>query len=207
MSDLLPIRFQSLACVDGIIFDTSTGEVVHSSLVQSVYDDKHHYPSELSKCRSVDDYHTYLSFIDRRRLPSHNLHGLRDQVYYAHGVWRASGVDCRISMPQQRALEQLHGLVLYRNLIWTTQTELARELGVSESNLMKKLKVLTSVNLLRVETSRDSDIRMGEVKLMLNPRFIFRGCDSSRDACVREWYRPNGHLHDVIAHSPLAVAA
>jgi hypothetical protein len=148
----------------------------------------------------VDDLQGYLSFVDRRKLPPHELHSLRDEVDYAHGEWRRTGVDCRITIPQLRLLEKLHKLVLYRNVIVMTQADLAKSLGTVESNLMKKLRVLTDANMLRVCTSRDGNIRKGEVKLVVNPRLIFRGGDYTRNGYIDEWYRPAGYLHTGALH-------
>jgi hypothetical protein len=103
-------------------------------------------------------------------------------------------MDCRITLPQQRLLEKLHSLVLYRNVIFMTQADLARELRTAESNLMKKLRVLTVANMLRVRTSRDN-IRTGEIVLVINPRLVFRGSDNARARYIQEWYRPTCSLN------------
>ena len=79
---------------------------------------------------------------------------------------------------------------MYHNVIFMTQATLAKALGAAESNLMKKLKVLEEVNLLRVTTSRNGDIRTGEIKLAINPRLVFRGSDVARERYVSDWYRP-----------------
>ncbi|MNI95709.1 hypothetical protein D3C73_1540260 [compost metagenome] len=55
---------------------------------------------------------------------------------------------------------------------------------------MKKLKVLEEANMLRVTTSRNGNIRTGEIKLVINPRLVFRGSDSTREAYLKDWYRP-----------------
>ncbi|VVP75114.1 replication/maintenance protein RepL [Pseudomonas fluorescens] len=178
--------------VDGLIIDKHTGEILGRP---SVFDGVAKYQCELGKCRSVDDFRGYLDFVDRRKLPPHELHSLRDEVDHAVGEWRRTSVDCRITMPQQRLLEKLHGLVPYRNVMFMTQADLATKLGVVESNLMKKLKVLIDANMLRVSTSRDGNIRKGEIKLLVNPRLIFRGSDNARESYIREWYRPIGSLY------------
>ncbi|MDM1710319.1 hypothetical protein HX137_06680 [Pseudomonas sp. 165] len=184
----------NLITVDGLVIDKLTGEI-HG------YDDKpsvlsssvDHQPS-LRDCRSMDDFHHHLKFVDRRKLPDHTLHSLRDTVDHCRGEWSRTGVDCRVTLPQQRLLEALHQLVLYRNVIYTTQADLALALGTKESNLMKKLNVLTGANLLRVTTSRSGNIRTGEIKLAINPRLIFRGSDKARDRYVQDWYRPTDGL-------------
>ncbi|WP_441253310.1 replication/maintenance protein RepL [Pseudomonas putida] len=153
------------------------------------------YKCELGKCRSIDELESHLSFVDRRKLPPHALHLLRSEVDNAHGEWRRTGLDCRITIPQLRLLEQLHKLILYRNIIITTQADLAKSLGTAESNLMKKLRVLTDSDMLRVWTSRNSSIRKGEIKLSVNPRLVFRGDDYARDEYIETWYQPAGHLH------------
>ncbi|MNN61078.1 hypothetical protein D3C81_1762950 [compost metagenome] len=142
----------------------------------------------------MDDFERYLKFVDRRKLPEHSLHALRDEVDYARGVWCRDGVDCRVTLPQQRLLERLHQLVVCRNVIFMTQADLAKALGTTESNLMKKLRVLETANLLRITTSRNCHFRQGEIKLAINPRFVFRGDDYTRGEYVMDWYRPVGVL-------------
>jgi len=140
----------------------------------------------------VDDFEYHLKLVDRRKLPLHTLHPLRDEVDYARGQWCRGGIDCRVTMPQQRLLEKLHDLVLYRNIIFMTQANLAQALGTIESNLMKKLKVLEDTNMLRVTTSRNGNTRKGEIKLAINPRFVFRGDDKMRSEYIGHWYQPQG---------------
>ncbi|WP_256583212.1 replication/maintenance protein RepL [Pseudomonas sp. Irchel s3b5] len=187
MSNMTPaITSKNLITVEGLVVDTLTGEVHKLSVFSTPAD----YQPSLRDCRSVDDFERYLTFVDRRKLPAHTLHPLHDEVDYARGVWCRSGIDCRITLPQQRLLEALRQLVVYRNVIFITQASLAKALGTAESNLMKKLKVLEEVNLLRVTTSRHGNIRSGEIKLVINPRLVFRGSDSTREAYLKDWYRP-----------------
>jgi hypothetical protein len=189
MDNLYPsIAATTLVSVNNLIIDKRTGEIQGHDNKSSIYTGTIKYQDELGTCRSVDDFEKHLSFVDRRKLPPHELHSLRDEVNYAHGEWRRTGLDCRITLPQQRLLEKLHGLVLYRNVIFMTQTDLAKKLEIVESNLMKKLRVLMDVNMLIVRTSRDY-IRTGEVKLIINPRLIFRGSDNSQERYTQEWYR------------------
>ena len=183
--------------VSGLIIDKLTGEILGRP---SVFDGRIDYQPELRKCRSVDDLQDFLSFVDRRKLPVHELHSLRDEVDHALGEWRRTGIDCRITLPQQRLLEKLHGLVLCRNVIIMTQADLAESLGTVESNLMKKLRVLIDANMLRVSTSRNSNIRTGEIKLVVNPRMVFRGDDYRHRKYIEEWYRPVGCLHAGVFH-------
>lgn len=191
MSNMSPaIPSQNLINVDGFVVDKLTGEIHDHDDKPSVFSSPADYQPSLRDCRSVDDFERYLTFVDRRKLPTHTLHSLRDVVDYARGVWCREGIDCRITVPQQRLLERLHQLVVYRNVIFMTQVTLASALGTAESNLMKKLKVLEEANLLRVTTSRNGDIRKGEIKLAINPRFVFRGGDYSRGEYVMDWYRP-----------------
>lgn len=187
MSNMPPaIPTKNLITVDVSVVDKLTGEIVKPS----VFSTPAGYQPSLHDCRSVDDFDRYLKFVDRRKLPEHALHLLRDEVDYARGVWCRTGMDCRVTLPQQRLLERLHQLVVYRNVIFMTQATLASALGTAESNLMKKLKVLQEANLLRVTTSRNGNIRKGEIKLAINPRFIFRGGDYLRGEYVMDWYRP-----------------
>ncbi|WP_448106960.1 replication/maintenance protein RepL [Pseudomonas azerbaijanoccidentalis] len=191
MSNMPPaIPTKNLITVDGFVVDKLTGEIHDHDDKPSVFSSPTDYQPSLRACRSVDDFERYLAFVDRRKLPTHTLHSLRDEVDYARGMWCREGVDCRISVPQQRLLERLHQLVVYRNIIFMTQASLASALGTAESNLMKKLKVLEEANLLRVTTSRNGKIRKGEIKLAINPRFVFRGGDYSRGEYVMDWYRP-----------------
>lgn len=195
MDNLHPsITATTLISVEGLIIDKRSGEILGHDSKPSAYNGIIKYQGELGACRSVDDYQDHLSFVDRRKLPSHKLHPLRDEVNYAHGEWRRTGLDYRITLPQQRLLEKLHGLVLYRNIIFMTQTDLAIQLGTIESNLMKKLRVLMDANMLIVRTSRDH-IRTGEIKLIINPRLIFRGSDNALARYIPEWYRLTSSLN------------
>ena len=186
-----------LLSIDGLIIDTYTGEILGHDDRPSVLAGRAEYKCELGKCRSIDDLEDHLSFVDRRKLPPHTLHLLRREVDDAHGEWRRTGNDCRITIPQLRLLEQLHKIVLYRNIIIMSQADLAKSLGVAESNLMKKLRVLTDSHMLRVSTSRNGSIRKREIKLSVNPRLIFRGDDYTRGEYIEYWYQPTGHLHTV----------
>ncbi|MDH1695717.1 MULTISPECIES: replication/maintenance protein RepL [unclassified Pseudomonas] len=175
--------------INRLVIDKRTGEIMGYDDKPSVLTAKIKYQQELGKCRSIDDFEDHISFVDRRKLPPHDLHSLRDEIDLAHGTWRRSGLDCRITLPQQRLLEKLHDLVIYHNVIFITQNDLSKKLGVSESNLIKKLKTLTEAKQLIIHTSR-GNIRTGEMKLILNPRLIFRGSDVARERYIQEWYRP-----------------
>ncbi|VVN97014.1 replication/maintenance protein RepL [Pseudomonas fluorescens] len=201
MNDVhLPITTTTLISVDGLIIDKHTGEIHGHDGKSSPWSGHYDYKHELGKCRSVDDFQDHLDFVDRRKLPVYELHSLRDEVDHALGEWRRTGFDCRITLPQQRLLEKLHRLVLYRNVIIMTHADLAKSLGTVESNLMKKLRVLMDANMLRVSTSRDGNIRTGEIKLVVNPRMVFRGDDYRRRKYIEEWYRPVGCLHTGVFH-------
>lgn len=188
------ITSTNLISVDGLVVDKLTGEIHGYDDKLSVISNPPDCQPSLRDCRSVDDFERHLKFVDRRKLPEHTLHSLRDEVDHCKGVWLRTGVDCRITLPQQRLLEALHQLVMYRNVIFMTQTTLAKALGTAESNLMKKLKVLEGANMLRVTTSRNGNIRTGEIKLAINPRLVFRGDDSKREKYINAWYRPDGGL-------------
>jgi hypothetical protein len=174
--------------VDGLLISPTTGEIFGYDDKPSVFSERPDYRPELSKCRSADDLNAVLSHVDRRKLPPHTLHSLIDAQDQAHGVWRRTGVDCRITVPMMNILSKLHQLVLYRNMIIMPQAELAKALGTTESNLMKKLGTLISSNMVRVSTSRHGGIRKGEIRLTINPRLIFRGDDHARERCVKSWY-------------------
>lgn len=199
-----PIGTTTLISISGLIINKQTGEIHGHDSKPPLFKGSSKYKCELGKCRSVDDLQDYLSFVDRRKLPPHELHSLRDEVDHALGEWRRTGIDCRITVPQQPLLEQLHGLVLYRNVIIMPLADLATKLGTAESNLMKKLRVLMDANMLSVYTSRDGSIRKGEINLVVNPRLILRGSDNAREGYIREWYRPVGSLH-LEAVSPVGV--
>jgi len=174
--------------VDGLLISPTTGEIFGYDDKPSVFSAPSDYQPELSKCRSADDLSAVLKHVDRRKLPPHTLHSLIDAQDQAHGVWRRTGVDCRITVPMMNTLSQLHELVLYRNMIIMPQVDLAKALGTSESNLMKKLSTLINSNMVRVSTSRHGGIRTGEIKLTINPRLVFRGDDHARERCVKNWY-------------------
>lgn len=212
MQHALASNLTELITVDGLVVSKITGEIHGYDGKSSIFSTPVNAQPSLSDCRSVDDFERYLKFVDRRKLPAHTLHPLRDEVDYARGEWCRTGVDCRITLPQQRLLEKLHQLVMYHNAIFMTQAALAKALGVDESNLMKKLKVLEWANMLRISTSRNSNTRSGEIKLTINPRLIFRGYDKARGRYIADWYKPASYLHTGALHpfgmdESLAVAA
>ena len=194
MQHALVSNLTNLITVDGLVVSKLTGEIHGYDGKTSIFSTPATAQPSLSDCRSVDDFERYLKFVDRRKLPAHALHPLRDEVDYARGEWCRTGVDCRITLPQQRLLEKLHQLVPYHNAIFTTQAALAKALSVDESNLMKKLKMLEGANMLRISTSRNRTVRTGEVKLTINPRLIFRGNDQARGRYIADWYKPASHL-------------
>ncbi|WP_426160023.1 hypothetical protein [Pseudomonas sp. TSRC2-2] len=174
--------------VDGLLISPATGEIFGYDDKPSVFSERSDHCPELSKCRSADDLCAFLKHIDRRKLPAHMLHSLLDTQDIAHGVWRRTGVDCRITLPMMNTLRTLHGLVQYHNVIIMPQADLANALNTIESNLMKKLNMLASANMVRISTSRNGDIRKGEIKLVLNPRLIFRGDKYAQERYVKDWY-------------------
>ncbi|QJI35965.1 hypothetical protein [Pseudomonas sp. ADAK13] len=181
--------------VDGLLISSETGEIFGYDDKPSLFSEHPDHQPELNKCRSADDLSALLKHVDRRKLPLHTLHSLIDAQDNAHGVWRSTGVDFRITRPMMNILRTLHGLVQFRNVIIMPQADLAKALNTIESNLMKKLKTLTDTNMVRVNTSKKGDIRKGEIKLTINPRLIFRGPDKARDRYIAGWYRPTGYLH------------
>lgn len=187
--------------VDGLLISPTTGEIFGYDDKPSVFSKRPDYQPELSKCRSADDLHAHLKHVDRRKLPTHTLHSLTDAQNYAHGLWRRTGVDCRITAPMMNTLSKLHELVQYRNMIIMPQADLAKALGTTAPNLMKKLGALISTNMVRVSTSRQGGIRTGEIKLTVNPRLIFRGDDAKRDEYIKHWYRDWTTLHPQSASS------
>jgi len=196
--------------VDGLVINRDTGEIYGYDDKPSTYAGRPDYQPELSQCRSADDLSAFLKQVDRRKLPAHTLHSLIDAQDTAHGVWRRTGLDCRITLPMMNTLNKLHGLVQYHNVIITTQADLAKSLGTAESNLMKKLQVLMDANMLRASTSRtgSDDIRKGEIKLTINPRLIFRGDDYARERYVKDWYlNPIDKQAAFFATGYLAIAA
>lgn len=174
--------------VDGLLISSETGEIFGYDNKSSVFSERPEHQPELSKCRSADDLSAFLKHIDRRKLPAHTLHSLIDEQDIAHGIWRRTGIDCRITLPMMNTLRTLHGLVQYHNVIILPQADLAKALSTTESNLMKKLNTLASANMVRISTSRNGDIRKGEIKLVINPRLIFRGDQYAQERYVKDWY-------------------
>lgn len=174
--------------VDGLLISPATGEILGYDDKPSVFSERPDHCPELSKCRSADDLSAFLKYIDRRKLPAHTLHSLLDEQDIAHGLWRRTGVDCRITLPMMNTLRTLHGLVQYHNVIIMPQADLANALNTIESNLMKKLNTLANANMVRISTSRKGDIRKGEIKLVINPRLIFRGDDHAQERYMKDWY-------------------
>lgn len=187
--------------VGGLLISPVTGEIFGYDDKPSVFSERPDYKPELRMCRSADDLSAFLSHVDRRKLGPHTLHHLMNAQDQTHGVWRRTGVDCRITVPMMNTLSKLHGLVQYRNMIIMPQAELAKALGTTESNLMKKLGTLINSNMVRVSTSRQGGIRTGEIKLTVNPRLIFRGDDAKRDEYIEHWYREWTTLHPQSASS------
>lgn len=120
--------------------------------------------------------------------------------------WRRTEVDCRITIPQLRVLEKLHGLVLYRNHIVLSQVELAKALHVVPANLMKKLQPLIDRDFIRVETSRSGNMRTGDIKVLTNPTLIYRGYEKEQQAAVKAWYSPRMARTQYSAEMPALVA-
>lgn len=173
--------------IDGFQVDQETGEIYGEYITNPYSVTADPLKPELSKCRSVDDFRDFLEHVDLRTLPRFSRFDLIDAQDHALGQWKRTGVDCRITLPMMNTLCTLHGLVKYANIIVMTKAALAKVLGVAESNLTKKLSPLVNFKLLRVYTSRDG-IRKGEIKLLVNPRLIFRGFDNVREAYVEGWY-------------------
>ncbi|QQQ53046.1 hypothetical protein JJQ97_07460 [Pseudomonas syringae] len=193
--------------VDGLLISSATGEIFGYDDKPSVFSERPDHLPELSKCRSADDMSAVLKHVDRRKLPPHSLHSLIASQDQAHGVWRRTGVDCRITIPMMNTLRKLHGLVLYRNILIMPQVDLADALGTSQSNLLKKLDTLISTNMVRICTSRQGGIRTGEIKLTINPWLIFRGGDRARDQYLKDWYLNPARDKSSRAECPPKVAA
>lgn len=192
---------------DGLLVSSATGEILGYDDKPSVLSERPDYRPELGKCRSADDLNAVLEHVDRRKLPPHTLHSLIAAQDQAHGVWRRTGVDCRITIPMINTLIKLNGLVLYRNILIMPQADLASALGTSQSNLLKKLDTLISANLVRIRTSRQGCIRAGEIKLTINPRLIFRGGGHAREEYIKDWYLNTAGDRSSLAECAPKVAA
>ncbi|AYF87515.1 hypothetical protein D6Z43_10285 [Pseudomonas sp. DY-1] len=195
------------------VVDNETGEII-GEYAQTLAShalsrpSPHRAPDEVL---SVDEWEDYLrQHVDRRKLPPHTTHALyyvQDTALGEH--FRKSG-DYRVSKPMMMLLLQLHELVLYRNVIVMSQTDLSTHLAVAESNLSAKLAKLVEAGLLKVFTSRNGDMRKGEIKLLINPWLVFRGSDALRDNAVKTWYRhqmrrdSQARDHDHVAAVPIA---
>lgn len=188
---------------DGLVIDTTTGEIIGHDVKPSAYSDPYDYQPGLTNFRSVDDLNVFLGHVDLRKLPPHTRSALTAAQDAALGEWFRSHkkVDYRISKPMMDMLGKLHRLVKYRNIIIMTQASLAKALDTLESNLMKKLNILIKSNMVRVSTSRHGNIRKGEIKIILHPRLIFRGDDAKRENCIDAWYRDWMTLHPQSAFS------
>ena len=181
--------------VEGLLISSETGEIFGYDDKSSVFSGRPDHQPELSKCRSADDLSSFLKHVDRRKLPTHTLRSLIDAQDIAHGIWRRTGMDCRITLPMMNTLSTLHTLVHYHNVIIMSQADLAKALSTTESNLMKKLNTLVDANMVRVSTSRKGNIRKGEIKLVINPRLIFRGDEHAQERYMKDWYCPVSYLH------------
>jgi len=126
--------------VDGYVVDFATGEIIAPDQFKSICLDRSKPQQPLYLCRSVDDLHDFLDGVDLRKLPPLTTSTLIDARDHAHGVWRDTKLDCRITVPMMNTLVALRGLVKYGNVIMMTKADLAKGLGVLESNLMKNLR-------------------------------------------------------------------
>lgn len=193
--------------VDGLLISSATGEIFGYDDKPLVFSERPDYQPELSKCRSADDLNAFLKHVDRRKLPTHTLHSLLDEQDVAHGVWRRTGVDCRITLPMMNTLRTLHELIQYHNIMIMPQADLAKALSTTESNLIKKLSILIKANIVRISTSRKGDIRKGEIKLVINPRLIFRGDDHAQERYIKDWYlKPTGDTSTIAENVPKVAA-
>lgn len=175
--------------INGFLVDTITGEILGIDDVSSIHDELYDYKPSLAVWRSIDDSNEYLNHVDLRRLPKRNKNRLRESESDAYYAWKDSkgAIDCRVTAPMMRVLKALELAIKYRNIVATTQADLAKLLGVTPANLMTKLKPLVGRGLIRIRTSLDG-VRKGEVILTVNPNLIFRGDDTAQDRHFELWY-------------------
>ncbi|WP_345956287.1 replication/maintenance protein RepL [Pseudomonas fulva] len=174
--------------IDGLLVDTESGEILGFDDKPSTHSNQYDYNPALYY-RSVDDFDQYLkSHVDLRKLPPRKsrLRAAESDAYYA---WKDSkgAIDCRITAPMMKVLKVLELAIKYRNILVTTQADLAKLLGVTPANVMTKLKPLVGRGLIRIRTSLDG-VREGEVILTVNPNLIFRGDDPAQDWYCERWY-------------------
>lgn len=177
MQTAFPSKY--LITFEGFVVHTLTGEIYEPSFYASQYD----YTPALYY-RSVDDFEQYLkNYVDLRKLQPRKskLRAVESDAYYA---WKDSNklVDCRITAPMMKVLKVLELAIKYRNVLVTTQADLAKLLDVASRHVMTKLKPLVDRGLIHVRTSLEG-VREGEVILTVNPGLIFRGDDTAQ-----KWY-------------------
>lgn len=175
-------------CIDGLSVDTESGEILGFDDKPSIQANQYDYKPALYY-RSVDGFNQYLkSYVDLRKLPPRKSR-LRQAESYAYYGWKDSNklIDCRITAPMMKVLKILELAIKYRNILVTTQVDLAKLLGVTPANVMTKLKPLVGRGLIRIRTSLHG-VREGEVILTVNPDLIFRGDDSAQGCHWERWY-------------------
>ncbi|MDH4869324.1 hypothetical protein [Pseudomonas sp. BN515] len=179
---------------DGFSIDKETGEILGKYYSEIPIFPDEGFPSVApEECGSVDEWKAYLkSHVDLRKFPKPTIGNLRSAQDLALGMHFRKEGDYRISEPMMKLLVKLLGLVQYRNLIIDSRSGLAKSLGVSPSNLMKTLEILSGKGLIRCSTSSNSQMRVGEIKVAIAPFLIFRGYDRQQEAATEVWYKPDG---------------
>jgi len=190
--------------VDGLAVDPITGEIIGIDDKPSVLTERIEYQQPLSACRSINDYDDHLDDVDLRTLPPRNKALLDTMQAEADWIWKHSNkaVDCRITSPVMKILKVLEKVIRYRNILVTTQVNLAKLLSVSTDDIMRKLKPLSDKGLIRIRTSKDG-MRKGEVAICVNPRFLFRGDDWVKKHYVTEWYKPKTYVNELMKPNPV----
>lgn len=94
------------------------------------------------------------------------------------------------SKPIRIHLFRLINLVRYRNILIMPKNTLALELGVLPSNLSRTLKRLETKGYLRI--SKDRTMNREDIKILLNPAYVWRGHGMIRLVKINEWYGTHG---------------
>lgn len=198
---------QLAVVVDDFVVNKETGEIMGEYIrTPATYTQsrplQHRAPDEVL---SVDEWEAYISeHVDRRKLPANTTHALYDAQDMALGVRFRNGASYLISKPMMTLLLRLHELVRYRNVIVASITSISKHLGVAESNLSAKLAKLVEAKLIKVFTSRNGGMRMGEIKILIQPKLMFRGSDSLKDSAINSWYRDQIHIDSQSTGEPAA---
>jgi len=106
------------------------------------------------------------------------------------GSARLERRPAHISKPQYKLLEKIVQNLTYRNVMIGNRKDIAKKLGLSESNLNTALKKV--FGFVDVYTQRDG-MRRGEIKIVIEPsigfKYPYNSVMSARERAIMLWQR------------------